>query len=119
MKKILIAEDDEAIAEMLQLVLEGEGYDVETQADGHVVRMMNGPSPDLLFLDIHLSGIDGRVICRHLKSQERTRHIPIVLISAVKERGEGAKEVGADAFLAKPFEMQDFLTLIADLLKNK
>jgi len=98
---------------MLQLMLQGEGYDVDMQTDAQRVQTMQEPLPDLLLLDIRLSGADGRVICRQLKSQEQTRHLPIILISAMPQPVGIARETGAEAFLAKPFAMQEFLTLVA------
>jgi CheY-like chemotaxis protein len=113
LKRILIVEDNGDIAEMLQLMLQGEGYDVEMQTGGQVMQKMQDPLPNLLLLDIRLSGADGREICRQLKSQERTRHLPIILISATSQREDVAREAGAEAFLAKPFAMQEFLALVA------
>jgi len=113
LKKVLIVEDDGAIAEMLQLMLQGEGYDVDMQPDARMVLNIQERLPDLVLLDIRLSGADGRAICRQLKSQERTRHLPIILISAMPQTVGIARETGAEAFLAKPFAMQEFLTLVA------
>lgn len=81
-KRILVVDDDAAIGEVLQLMLEDAGYEVEIQTDGQSAQQMIEPFPDLLFLDIRVSGADGRAICRHLKSQPATRHIPIILLSA-------------------------------------
>ena len=118
-KRILIADDDPGIGDMLQMMLEEAGYDVEIQGDGHAVQQMQRPFPDLLFLDIRLSGTDGRTICRYLKSQEATHALPIILLSASKSIRQIAKEAGADAFLAKPFEMQDMLTLVETYLGSE
>lgn len=74
---------------------------------------MQEPFPDLLFLDIRLSGADGQKICWQLKHQEATQHIPIILLSAHKEMQRMARDAGADHFLAQPFEMQDLLALVA------
>lgn len=116
-KRILIVEDDQAIAEMLQLMLQGEGYEVEMQMDGQVLQKMQESLPDLLLLDIRLSGADGRAICRQLKSQKRTSHLPIILISATQQTEDIAREAGAEAFLAKPFDMQAFLSLVAHYIR--
>ncbi len=97
-------------------MLEEAGYAVELQVDGHAVQQMQGPFPDLLLLDIRLSGTDGRRICRSLKSQGATQHIPIILLSAHKDLQQTAEDAGADGFLAKPFEMQDLLTLVTQYL---
>lgn len=108
-KKILVAEDDIGILEAMQIILEDAGYEVTTTVDGQTVQDMIADLPDVLLLDIWLSGMDGTEICRHLKSQPRTHHIPIILCSANKDTQKLAKECGADDFIAKPFEMIDFL----------
>jgi len=118
-KKILVADDDLAIGDMLQLMLEYEGYEVEIQMDGQAVWQLREPFPDLLFLDIRLSGMDGRTICRHLKGQESTQHIPIIMISANNDMPQMAKESGADAFVEKPFEMENLLALVAHYVRNE
>ncbi len=118
-KKILVADDDPAIVDALRMMLEEEGYDVEIQGNGDAVQNMRAPFPDLLLLDIWLSGMDGRTICRQLKGQTRTRHIPIIIISANKDTRTIAREAGADAFLTKPFEIDDLLTLVAQYTAEK
>ena len=112
-KRILVAEDDPPIGDMLQIMLEGAGYAVEVQVNGQAVQQMAEPFPALLLLDIRLSGTDGRTICRQLKSQAATHHLPIILLSAHKDTRQIARDAGADAFLAKPFEMGDLLALVA------
>jgi CheY-like chemotaxis protein len=115
-KRILIVDDDPAIGEVLQLMLEGEGYDVDIQVDGQIVQQMQEPFPDLLFLDIRVSGTDGQTICQYLKSQPATRHIPIIFLSAHQDTQHLARKAGADDFLAKPFQMDDLLALAAKYL---
>ena len=112
-KRILVAEDDPGLGEILHEMLSDAGYEVEIQSDGHAVQHMAEPFPDLLFLDIRLSGSDGRTICRQLKSQEATHRLPIIMLSAHKDTRQLAREAGADDFLAKPFEMADLLALAA------
>ncbi len=111
-RRILIAEDDPGIGDMLHEMLSDAGYEVEIKIDGHAVQQMQEPFPDLLFLDIRLSGTDGRTICKQLKSQEATHHLPIIILSANKDTRQMAMESGADDFLAKPFEMGDLLALV-------
>ena len=115
-KRILVADDDPGIGEMLHEMLSDAGYEVEIQVDGQAVQQMREPFPELLFLDIRLSGTDGRTICRQLKSQEATHHLPIILLSAHKDTQQMARESGADDFLVKPFEMGDLLSLVAKYL---
>ena len=77
------------------------------------MQQMAESFPDLLFLDIRLSGSDGRTICRQLKSQEATHRLPIIMLSAHKDTRQMVREAGADDFLAKPFEREDLLALTA------
>jgi DNA-binding response OmpR family regulator len=111
-KKILIAEDDAGILEAMQIMLEDAGYEVMTTEDGTTVQNMTDDLPDILLLDIWMSGIDGTVICRQWKSQDSTKHIPIILCSANRDTQRLAKACGADDFIAKPFEMTDFLNKV-------
>jgi DNA-binding response OmpR family regulator len=108
-KKILVADDDPAIVDSIQMILETVGYDVDTTINGNTVKEMKGNFPDLLLLDIWMSGQDGRDICKYMKAHSETQHIPIILISANRDTREIAKEAGADDFITKPFEMEDLL----------
>ncbi len=111
-KKIMIAEDDIGILEAMQIILEDAGYKVETTVNGKTVQDMKEELPDLLLLDIWMSGMNGTEICQHLKSQDQTKHIPVILCSANKDTQKLAKGCGADDFLAKPFEMNDLLSKV-------
>ena len=117
-RKILVIDDDEAILEALGTVLREEGYRVElsTKNGEYVERALQRELPDLIILDILLSGHDGRKICKKLKSEERTKSIPVMLISAHITGNEIASEAGANAFLAKPFDIGELLDRVAQLL---
>lgn len=108
-KKIMIADDDTGILEAIQIMLEDADYEVTTTLNGQTVQDMKDELPDVLLLDIWMSGMDGTSICQYLKSHNRTKHVPIILCSANKDTQQLAKACGADDFLAKPFEMQDLL----------
>ncbi len=111
-KKIMIADDDPGILDAIGIVLEYEGYEVQSTPNGAALLTMDTGFPDLLLLDIWMSGVDGRDICKHLKQKESTSRIPIVLISASKDIEHSAMDAGADDFLAKPFEINDLLEKI-------
>ena len=113
-KKILIADDDPGILDAVGIMLEFEGFEVKCTPNCDTLLNMESESefPDLVLLDIWMSGTDGRDVCRHLKQKEDTRKIPIVMISASKDIEDSAMEAGADDFLAKPFEMDDLLEKI-------
>lgn len=111
-KKILIADDDPGILDAIGIMLEFEGYEVQSASNSAALLSMENGLPDLLLLDIWMSGTDGRDVCRYLKQKESTRKIPIVMISASKDIENSAREAGADDFLAKPFEMDSLLEKI-------
>jgi len=113
MKRILVADDNPAILDVLKIMLEDEGYEVETTVDGAVAQNMKKPLPDLLLLDVWMSGIDGRDVCKSLKSSAETQHIPVIIISATKDIEIISKEAGADDFISKPYQMNNLLKLVA------
>lgn len=111
-KRILIVDDSQSILDVMSLALEAEGYEVITSATDAPLRHMQGDLPDLILLDVLLSGEDGGEICQRLKSDERTRHIPIILISAHAGLHETAARCGADGFLIKPFHLQELREVV-------
>ncbi|MEP6674670.1 MAG: response regulator [Ferruginibacter sp.] len=115
-KKIMIADDDPGIVDSMSLILEFEGYEVSSTLNGATLLNFDQELPDILLLDIWMSGIDGRDICKHLKQREHTSQLPIVLISASKDIERSAIEAGADDFLAKPFELEELLFKIKTLI---
>lgn len=115
MTNILVADDDAAILDAIKLILEEEGYKVNTTEDGESIYKMNGNFPDLMLLDIWMSGENGTDICKYLKSNQRTKNIPIIMISANRDALEMANKAGADDFVAKPFEID---TLVNCIKKN-
>lgn len=116
-KKILVADDDPAIVEATTLILEEFGYNVDSTVDGETIYKMEKDFPDLLLLDIWMSGQDGREICKFLKKDTITKHIPIIMISASRDIKQSATEAGADDFLAKPFNMNDLIAKIEKHIK--
>lgn len=116
-KKILIADDDQGIVDAVQMMLEFSGYDVAFTYNGKDVMELKQPDlPDLILLDIWMSGVDGRDVCHKLKESEETRHIPVLMISASKNVSGSVMEVGADGFLPKPFDMDQLINKIEELL---
>ena len=116
-KKILVVDDEPDILEFLWVILEEEGYTVATTDKGeYVEKLHNGGLPDLILLDVLLSGKDGREIVKQLKSQEDTKHIPVIMFSAHPSAEATARACGADDFLAKPFDIDELLTKVANLL---
>lgn len=116
-KKILVVDDEPDILEFLQVILEEEGYNVLTsQKAEYLEQLHNGGLPDLILLDVLLSGKDGREIVKYLKQQEETKHIPVIMFSAHPSAEQTAKEAGAEDFLAKPFEIDELLEKVAKFI---
>lgn len=110
---ILAADDNPAILDALKIMLEEEGYSVETTEDGAVAQNMQAPLPDILLLDVWMSGMDGRDVCKSLKGHAATKHIPIILVSATKNIEQIAHDCGADDYVSKPFQMDHLLATVA------
>jgi CheY-like chemotaxis protein len=115
-KKILIADDDEGIVDAVKMILEVMGYQVEFTYDGGTVIDAVKSKPDLILLDIWMSGHDGRDICKQLKTDPNYKDIPILMISASKDIGQSALDAGANDFMEKPFEMDMLLSRVGQLL---
>lgn len=111
-RKILVADDDPAILDAIKMMLEFCDYDVDTLADGTVISRLQKEKPELVLLDIWMSGTDGRDICKKLKSAKATRDIPVILLSASRDIEKSSKDAGANDFLAKPFDMNQLLMKI-------
>lgn len=111
-KKILIVDDDAAINEALQFILEDAGYEVITALNSNKVTTMMKQQPDLVLLDIWMPGKDGREVCKDLKSDITTKDIPVVMISATPEIQAISKESGANDYIIKPFEMKKLLAKV-------
>jgi len=117
-KKVMIAEDDPAILDSVKILLEIVGYEVVTTTDGQAVYDLREDLPDVILLDLRLTGTDGRDICRYLKNQERTKRIPVIVFSANNDIRQIAMDCGADGALPKPFEIQDLLQKIDSACKG-
>lgn len=117
-KKILVADDDPGILEALTYMLEDEGYEVLTSVDGDVIPIIKKDKPDLLLLDLWMSGQNGSDICKEIKNNPKTSDVPVVIISANRDTKAIAFACGADDFLTKPFEMEDLLKMVKKYTKK-
>ncbi|MCR8561423.1 response regulator [Mucilaginibacter sp. BJC16-A38] len=113
MRRILAVDDDKDILDVLQFILEDSGYEVETLSDGHFLfEKIREKNPDLILLDIMLGNLDGRDLCKAVKSTVDTHEIPVILISASHVAGSNGQIGAPDAFIAKPFDIDDLLNVI-------
>ncbi len=120
MKKILVVDDDEGILEVVQIVLEGEGYLVQTCQNGACLQQHTTQSqlPDLILLDVLLAGEDGREMCKKLKSDKLTKNIPVIMLSAHSDTNKIADVSGANDFLEKPFDVDVLIEMVKQYLPS-
>src|SRR3989344_8884036 len=111
-KTILIIDDNPYILKPLSLLLSGLGYSVTSATNGKDATMTQIPFTNLILLDSRLQGIKGQDICKEIKSDKSTKHIPIIMCSADNRIKIIAKEAGADDSIEKPFNMSDLLKKI-------
>ncbi len=105
-RRVVVVEDDKDILELITHNLEREGYEVTGAATGEDgVDAVRSRKPDLVLLDLMLPGIDGLEVCRRLKADPDTAHIPVVMVSAKGEETDivTGLELGADDYVTKPF----------------
>ncbi len=117
--KILVADDDPAIQELVRINLEVQGYQVITTGNGlEAIKKALSETPDLIILDIMMPEIDGYEVMKLLKGSEETRKIPIIILTAYAS-DEGALfswAEGAEGYLAKPFNPEELVMLVERVL---
>ena len=113
---ILVAERDPITAELEEYLLRNEGYEVRTVLDGKTaLEEARSTLPDLIIVDVILPGVSGLRVCRALKADPTTLHIPVLVFSVLDVR-DRALAAGADAFLLKPLERPQLIELVRDLI---
>jgi DNA-binding response OmpR family regulator len=119
MKRILIVDDSEHIVALLSEVLINYGFEVQSAlSKKELVLILLAAQPDLILLDVRLSGDDGRKICRDLKANSSYKNIPIILLSGSHELLESFEDYNADAVVEKPFDMEAIIEKITALLSR-
>lgn len=113
-------DDNKVIRQLIRVNLELEGFEVVTAADGaECLDVVDQVRPDVVTLDVVMPRLDGLRTAARLRSDPRTRHLPIVIVSACTQyEVESGLEVGVDAFLAKPFEPSELLGIVRQLMEN-
>ena len=120
-KRVLIVEDEKDIQDLLQHYLKREGYEVQTAADGGSgLRKATQERFDLLILDLMLPQVDGMEICRILRSQPQTAHLPIIMLTAKGEETDRiiGLEMGADDYMAKPFSPRELVARVKAIFRR-
>jgi two-component system phosphate regulon response regulator PhoB len=120
-ENILIVEDEKDIQELVRYNLSKEGYRVTCADSGEEgLKTVQSLHPDLVILDLMLPGVDGLEVCRRLKKDAATAHIPIIMLTAKGDESDivAGLEMGADDYVTKPFSLKVFVTRIRAVLRR-
>lgn len=121
MPKILVAEDDRDIRELIVLTLEFNGFNVKSVEDGaYAVEAAQNDIYDLILMDVRMPRMTGYEACRHLRDMDSTKETPIIFLSAKGQEAEmqTGLEAGANHFLLKPFAPDDLISTITTVLNG-
>ncbi len=119
-KKIIAVDDDKEAREIMMFVLTRHGFEVETASNGQQLQhLLNLQLPDLIVLDVMMPGEDGYRICRSLRDDARTQHIPVIIVTAHAEDiyKRISQDLGAAQHMTKPFHPLELVEKINALLK--
>lgn len=118
--KILVVDDDSGIGEMLKTLLEFYNFDVTvTEKPDETEQIILHKNIDLVMLDMLISGVNGTDVCSDLRKSVHTPDVPILMMSALHDAGTKCRKAGADDFIAKPFEMEELIEKINEILRKK
>jgi len=120
--KILIVEDENCLLKLECILLSSKGYDVKGVTGGEeALEIIRDYDPDLVLLDVIMPGMDGFEVCRRIKSDQKTRHIPVVMLTAKKKPQDIQKglDVGAVSYITKPFKSSTVIETIQKCLQNR
>lgn len=120
-KSLFVVDDDIELTDMLSAFFGGQGYEVMTEGWGETaVTRIREALPDVVLLDIHLPDIDGYEICRRLRQVRRTRHIPIIFLTARRDHNDvlAGLELGAVDYITKPFDIQELRLRVRNALRR-
>jgi len=121
-ERILVVDDEEDLLELISYNLGKEGYRVECVASGEeAIATARNTLPDLIVLDLLLPRVDGLEVCRILKRDPKTQHVPIVMLTAKSEEADvvSGLELGADDYITKPFSPRVLMARVRAVLRRK
>jgi two-component system response regulator ResD len=119
--RVLIAEDDREVMELVRVYLQKEGFQVSTAVDGETALESVGTAvPDLLVLDVMLPKLDGWAVCRRIRENEATRLLPVVMLTSRGDEMDRVLglELGADDYVTKPFSPRELVARIKAVLRR-
>lgn len=119
MAKILLIDDDPDVRRLMSAMLTKEGYEVDTASrKEEALEKLSTATPSLILLDVLLSGDDGRELCREIKAREKTRNVPVIMLSGHPSAAQQLETYGADDFVAKPFNTELLLSKMSLQMKE-
>ncbi|MFJ7074757.1 response regulator [Streptomyces sp. NPDC098781] len=118
--RVLVVDDNKVIRQLIRVNLELEGLEVVTAADGaECLDVVHQVRPDVITLDVVMPRLDGLRTAAHLRADPRTRDLPLAIVSACTQyEVDAGLDVGVDAFLAKPFEPAELISLVRRLIEG-
>lgn len=111
-KKVLIVDDDKDVLEAMKFMFDSCNFHTITDTGKHVIQKVKKEKPDVILLDILLSGKNGIDMCKELKKDQVTKDIPVIMISAHANAASYVAICGAEDFIAKPFEIDALLSTV-------
>ena len=119
--KLLLVEDDPALSELLEYRFQNEGYNVRSTGDGdEALVLVSEDVPDLIILDWMIEGTSGIEVCRRLRRDKQTAHVPIIMLTAREAEDDRVRglETGADDYLTKPFSPRELLARVSAVMRR-
>jgi CheY-like chemotaxis protein len=116
-KTIMICDDDAGILEMIVIILEDSGYHVIAEQNSvNLYQLIELEKPALLLLDLWMPVLSGDQVLMHLRSNPETQDLPVIVLSASTDGAKIAKDAGANGYIAKPFDIDDLLDRVENIL---
>ena len=119
--RLLLVEDDQSLAELLEFRFKAEGYDVISTSDGdEALLLANEQAPDLVVLDWMIEGTSGIEVCRRLRRTKQTAHVPIIMLTARESEDDRVRglEIGADDYVTKPFSPRELIARVGAIMRR-
>ena len=118
--RVLLADDDPRVLQVVSRYLDLEGFEMSTVEDGEAaVRVAAADPPDLIILDIMMPGIDGIEACRRIRANKSTAETPVLMFSALSEEAGAAADAGADGMLPKPFSLPSLAEAVKSFIEHR
>jgi len=116
-KKIMVCDDDQGILDVLQMLLESEGFTVFTEINStNLIKQIQVDEPDLILLDLWMPLLSGDQVLKAIRSTQGVKNLPVIVLSASVDGDDIAADAGANDFVAKPFDLDDIVSKINSLL---